>query len=101
MFGFTNPVSYCFDFEKANQGEFTMRYGIPYSDLESLNETERARFVREETPLEFGHSLSTQLGDLLKAGFQINDLYEDYWDSNEPINKFFPQFVAVLATKAE
>ena len=99
LLGFNNPVVYCFDFEKANQGEFTMKYPLPYSDLHSLSDIEKKRFMRPECPLEFSHSLTDQLGGILRAGFHIVDMYEDEFDTDEPINKFFPQFICVNAKR--
>ena len=87
MYCFSKPVAYLFDFEKANvSGEYLLRYKQPYSDIESLDETERQRFLRPEEPLEFGHSLDHQLGVMLKAGFKLTDLYEDSWgdEKNKP-----------------
>lgn len=99
LFGFNKPEVYCFDFEKANLGEFIMKYPLPYSDLNSLDETEKKRFMRPECPLEYSHSLTDQLGSLLRSGFSIIDLYEDEYDTDEPINKFFPQFISVNAKR--
>ena len=99
LVGFNNPVAYCFDFEKANQGEFIMRYPLPYSDLASLNEIEKRRFMRPECPLEFSHSLTDQLGGIMGSGFSLIDMYEDEFDTDEPINKFFPQFICVNAKR--
>lgn len=99
LVGFINPVVYCFDFEKANQGEFTMKYSLPYSDLESLSSSEKKRFMRPECPLEFGHSLTEQFGGILTSGFSIVDMYEDQFDTDEAIDKFFPQFICVNAIR--
>ncbi len=97
--GFTNPVAYCFDFEKANQGKFHLRYPQPYSDLVSLDETEKQRFLRKETPLEYGHSLTDQIGGLIDVGFSITGFFEDKWHTDEPINKYLPQFISMRAKK--
>jgi SAM-dependent methyltransferase len=99
LVGFTNPIVYCFDFEKANRGEFQMKYKQPYSDLESLDENEKKRFLRKQTPLEYGHSLTSQMGGLIKEGFSITGFFEDKWHTNEPINKFLPQFISIKAKK--
>lgn len=99
LFAFTNPVNYLFDFEKANRGEFLLKYKLPYSDHASLSDDEQKRFVYPESPLEFSHSLTAQLGELMHSGFVIEDMYEDEWDSNEPINKHYPSFIAIKARR--
>lgn len=101
MYCFTNPIAYLFDFAKANLGEFELKYSLPYSDQTSLSDEEKTRFLREETQFEFGHSLSDQMGELLKHGFKIIDMYEDVWGEKfkEPIDKHFPQFINILAEK--
>lgn len=99
--GINNPVAYLFDYEKSNRGEFILKYAQPFSDIESFTSEEKARFLRPESPLEFGHSLESQLGQLMRQGFVLLDLYEDYWgDANErPIDRYFPQFIAYRAKK--
>ena len=95
--GFNNPIAFCFDFEKANLGQYHMKYSLPYSDLRSLDERERKRFLRRETPLEYSHTLTDQIGGLIKHGFVIDGFYEDDWGGSEPIDGFFPQFIALKA----
>lgn len=101
MYCFVNPISYLFDFEKANQGKFELKYTMPYSDNSSLNEEEKKRFIHKNTNYEFAHSLEHQIGSLAKAGFHLLDLKEDYWGNKvqNPIDNFFPQFINVLAQK--
>ena len=55
--GFCNPVMYLFDQELADQGILQVRHKLPYSDLTSLSDEERAVYVDEQQPLEFGHLL--------------------------------------------
>jgi len=101
MFACMNPVSYLFDFEKANRGEFELKYSQPFSDVESFSEEEKKRFLRPENPVEHGHSLETQFGELMRTGFVMIDLYEDHWgpDFGQPIDKYFPVYINVLAEK--
>lgn len=101
IYGFNNPVSYLFDYDLANfKGQFHLKYAQPYSDLVSLSEDEKKKFLATENPLEFGHSLDSQIGELLKRGFMLSGLYEDYWDDKEEaLNKYFPQFICACAIK--
>ena len=101
IYGFNNPISYLFDYDLANfKDQFHLKYSQPYSDLESLSEEEKKKFLATENPLEFGHSLDSQIGDLLKRGFLMAGLYEDVWDDEkEVINQFFPQFITAFMIK--
>lgn len=101
MYGFINPVSYLFDFEMANKGEFRLKYSQPFSDIESFDESEKKRFLRKENALEYGHSLNDQLGLLLKSGFVIEDMFEDTWGERfkEKIDNYFPAYINILARK--
>lgn len=101
IYGFNNPISYLFDYDLANfKNKFHLKYSQPYSDLKSLSEEEKKKFLATENPLEFGHSLETQIGELLKRGFLLSGLYEDYWDDeSEALNNYFPQFICAMAIK--
>jgi SAM-dependent methyltransferase len=100
QWGFLNPVSYCFDFEKANKGEYLLKYNLPYSDIESLDEEEKKKFLCTESPLEYGHTLEQQISVLLSKGFVLLDMYEDYWE-NDPIEKRIQHFPCFLCCRAQ
>ncbi len=95
--GFMNPVHYLFDFAALERGEFRVAHRIPYSDLESLTEEERARLA-EEAPLEFGHTLADQIGGQLAAGFVPTGFYEDI-DPDTILGQYFPSYLATKALK--
>lgn len=101
IYAFNNPISYLFDYDLANfKGEFHLKYSQPYSDLKSLSDDEKEKFLAAENPLEFGHSMEAQIGELLKKGFMLSGLFEDYWDDEkEEINKYFPQFLCAMAIR--
>ena len=60
-----------------------MRHKIPYSDLTSLTDDERARYVDDMQPMEFGHTLEDQIGGQIDAGFVIAGFYEDVWPGTQ------------------
>lgn len=99
IYSFINPICFQFDYEKANSGEFVLKYSQPYSDISSLSEIEKSKFIGNETPLEFGHSLSSQLGALLKNGFKILDLEESSWEDDDKLKDYIPNFIHILAEK--
>ena len=60
------------------------------------------RWQERKVPAEFSHSLETQIGGQTRAGFAIEDLYEDNWsDEATPLNRFSPTYIATLAIKAK
>ncbi len=98
MAGFCNPVLYLFDQELADQGVLQVRYKLPYSDLTSLSDEERGVYINEVQPLEFGHTLTDQIGGQLDAGFVLTGFYEDGWPGT-PLNEFTPTYIATRAVK--
>jgi SAM-dependent methyltransferase len=98
--GFTNPVVYIFDQDLVERGVFEVKYALPYSDLSSLTKEERQRYIDQEEPLEFGHTLEDQIGGQLDAGFVITGFFEDY-APDEPLSNYMPTFIATRAVKPE
>jgi len=100
--GFTNPLLFCFDNEARERGELVVRHRIPYSDVTSISEAERRRWVDNNEPLEFGHTLADQIGGQLDAGFQLTAMYEDVEHLDEAkrtISNYIPTFIATRAVK--
>lgn len=82
--GFVNPVLYLFDQKKIDDGILEVRHELPYSDLTSISESERDAYIRAEEALEFGHTLTDQIGGQLDAGFVITGFFEDRWKGQPP-----------------
>ena len=98
--GFNHPFVYIFDRAAEEKGILEVRHKIPYSDLESLNETELTKLLEAGEPLEFSHTLDEQIGGQIEAGFLIGGFYEDWWtDEARILNKYIPTFVATKAVK--
>lgn len=100
--GFTNPVRYLFEDERMENGRLEVRYRLPYSDLTSLGPDELKRIAVDPVrPVEFGHTLSDQIGGQLEAGFLLTGFFEDgYADSGtDPLSKFMESFIATRAVK--
>lgn len=97
--GFLNPVVYVFDRElQDRRGELRVRYTLPYSDTEDLDEGERRRLIDGGGPLEFGHTLEDQIGGQTDAGFLISGLYEDR-HRDDALADHMPTLVATRAIK--
>ena len=96
--GFNNPAMYIFDLEDGRQDRLEVKYTLPYSDVESLNDEERETLLAAGRPLEFSHTLEDQLGGQLDAGFRLTALYEDRHRGLR-VAEFMPTYVATRALK--
>jgi SAM-dependent methyltransferase len=97
--GFANPLLFCFDKDRETQeGVLELRYAVPYSDVTSLSDAERA-LIDSDEPLCFGHSLEDQIGGQLDAGFVLTALYEDLHQEGDVSVAYFPGFLATRAVK--
>ena len=107
MAGFINPIEFIFDRERIEKkGEFVVRYSLPYSDKDSLSEERLKRLLDEGDALEFGHTLTDQIGGQIDAGFVITGFYEDKRipkdDPNDyelMLSEFTPVYIATRALK--
>jgi len=104
MCGFCNPAVYIFDTALSeDQGVLKVTHTLPYSDLESLTEAQRQRYLDRGEPLEFSHTLDTLIGSQLEAGFVLTHFFEDNWHpeafSEVPLARFMPMFFATRALK--
>jgi len=101
--GFANPAAYLFDYELAGRvGTLQVKYALPYSDEESLDDGEKARYFEGGVPFEFSHTLDDQIGGQIDAGFVIAGFYEDGWPSDaggDALSKYMPSFITTRALK--
>ncbi len=77
MAGIVNPLEFIFDQRAAEQGELIVRHSLPYSDTADLSPDELRYWIDKDSPLEFGHTLTDQIGGQLDAGFIITGFCED------------------------
>jgi hypothetical protein len=96
--GFTNPVIYLFDQDLSEEGIYQVKYSLPYSDVSSISQERRQKFIDRGWSMEFSHTLTTQIGGQLEAGFQLSNFYEDF-DELEQISNYMPSFIATRAIK--
>jgi SAM-dependent methyltransferase len=96
--GIANPVYYLFGTTLEDQKTLTVRYSIPYSDLEAFNAEELQAYMDDGTPLEFGHTLSDLIGGQTDAGFAITGFFEDICPDS-PISKYHSSYIATRAVK--
>jgi SAM-dependent methyltransferase len=99
--GFANPVLYLFpDNDSEEGGDLTVRYSVPYSDIEDLPPHELERRIARGTTMEFGHTLADQIGGQLAAGFVLTDMFEDRPDPEEaPLARHIATYLATRAVR--
>ena len=99
--GFTNPLRYLFPYDLEHDSYLlSVAQAIPYSDLESLTEEQKAQYIEAGEPFEFSHTLSDQIAGQILAGFVLTGFYEDaYPADDDPLSKFIPSFIATKARK--
>jgi SAM-dependent methyltransferase len=94
--GFLNPVFFLFDQALADEGILQVRHRLPYSDLTSIDAEERNAYIEAEEALEFGHTLTDQIGGQLEVGFILTGFYEDSWPGT-PLNEYTDSYIATRA----
>ena len=97
--GFVNPLYFLFDDDALARDELEVRYRVPYSDLEQLDEAKREAFIAQDEPLMFGHTLEDQIGGQTAAGLAIVGLYEDRWGDGKALDERIATFIATRSRK--
>jgi 2-polyprenyl-3-methyl-5-hydroxy-6-metoxy-1,4-benzoquinol methylase len=96
MSGLINPVS--FQLLESSKG-LILHHKQPYTDLHSLPEEKLRELINSGEALEFGHSLTDQVGGQLEAGLVLTDMYEDQWGDGQAIDGYLPAFIATRSVK--
>ena len=97
--GFMNPMIYAFDAEAERRGELVVRHRLPYADVTDLTPEQLEQVIAKDHTVEFSHSLETQIGGQLRAGFVLTHLFEDT-DFGAPTKGRSAYFPTCLATRA-
>jgi SAM-dependent methyltransferase len=97
--GFANPMDYVFDAADEERGEMVARHALPFADSLNRSESDLERLIARDHTIEFSHSLETQIGGQLKAGFVLTGLFEDTDRGPSLRSGFFPPFLATRALK--
>lgn len=97
--GFSNSIVYIFDIDEWDKGRLVVSHSIPYSDLKQLPKARLRKLIDEGEPVEFGHSLDSQIGGQIQAGFAICGFYEDSSGGNDLLDPFISTSIATRAIK--
>ena len=98
---FMNPMVYVFDGEAEARGDLIVRHALPFADVIHRTAKDLERVIATDHTVEFSHTLESQIGGQLRAGFHLTDLYEDV-DRGPPErgrSLFFPTCMATRAVK--
>ena len=95
--GWTNPIVYMFDDEALDSldAPLIVRNRLPYN---GRLEVEKGLELSMDSGYQFSHTLETQIGGQLKAGFLLKDFYEDT-DPDDHLGQYTNIFAATLAVK--
>lgn len=96
--GFTNPDIYLFDDASLEQGQLVVRHRLPYSDLTHLEPGEHERLNGPGATLQFSHSMDTQIGGQLRAGFVITHFAQAPMHAG-PTAEYMPGYFATVAVR--
>ena len=99
--GFLNPVFFLFDWDALDRGEDPMvRYPLPYSDKQSLPLSRYQKLCADGEPLCFSHSLDSQIGGQIAAGFAVIGFFEDGWKES-PLDPWLKTGICTRARKLD
>jgi SAM-dependent methyltransferase len=98
--GFSSPILSLIDWKLADEDSILqIKYKLPYSDIEQLDEDELKKRIDNCEPIEYGHTLEDLIGGQIKAGFAIVGFYEDSWGGRELLDEHTNSFIATKALK--
>ena len=71
---------------------------LPFNPIRDLTEDQLKAKIEAHSPLVFSHTLTEQIGGLIKAGFEVTDIFEDC-DGGGLFDKYMNSYVAVRAIR--
>ena len=98
MMAFCKEELFLFEPDFRNEDVLISRHPLPFNSIRDLSEEQIRQKNDAHMPLAFSHTLTEQLGGLIKAGFELTDIYEDC-DGGGLIDKYMNAYVAVRAVK--
>ncbi|HEY4940078.1 MAG TPA: class I SAM-dependent methyltransferase [Rhizomicrobium sp.] len=99
MSGFLNPITFAIDEERRTVRNLRIRHKLPYADITHRTKKQLAHHMKQGRSLEWGHTLTDQIGGQIAAGFRIIGFYEDA-SPGDPLSAYVPDHLATLAEKA-
>lgn len=97
--GFTNPLLWIFDDNQERKGILDVKYSIPSSSLDYLQEDEVQAYIKSSQTIEYAHTLEDQIQGQIEAGFVITGFYEDDFGGTRILDKHIKTFITTRAIK--
>ncbi len=98
MTAFVKEEHFMFDPDFQNEDFLISRHKLPFNPFADLSEEQKRQKMEQHMPFAFSHTLTEQIGGILKAGFEITDIFEDC-DGGGLFDKYMQSYVAVRAIK--
>ena len=96
--GFSNPLVFLFE----DSDPLRVVNSLPYDPLRNASDEEYRRMADNWEGIQFSHSLETQIGGQLLAGFRLTHLFEDYDRPGDcALREYTPTYLATRAVKPE
>jgi len=102
MTGFMNPDEFIFDDVAIDEKNILeVKHALPFVEYEILSQEALEERIRDKEMFHFSHTMETQLGGMLKAGFVITGFYEDRRpdEDDNPIRHYMPSYYVTRAQK--
>lgn len=96
MMAFVKEEFFLFDPDFKNEDFLISRHTLPFHPLRDLTREQIQAKQENGMPLAFSHTLTEQLGGLMKAGFMLTDMFEDC-DGGGLFDQYMNSYVAVRA----
>lgn len=100
MTGFIKEEHFMFDPDFQNEDILISKHHLPFNSLLDLSEEKKQKIIINHEPFVFSHTLTEQIGGIIKVGLSIDDIYED-GDGGGLFDKYMNSYVAVRATKKD
>ena len=94
--GFMNPDIFIFDVGALDRDELVVRHPLPFSTLDLPGDERRQYYA--DGPIEYSHSLTSQLGGQLAAGFSLTHLAEAPHHA-DATRRYMPGYIATRAVR--
>lgn len=73
---------------------------ITFTEYHLINQENMTQLIKEDCGIQFSHTIEEQIGGQLKAGFLLQDIYEDTNSSGNLYNHNIPCYIATKAKKS-
>ncbi|MBQ8038561.1 MAG: class I SAM-dependent methyltransferase [Lachnospiraceae bacterium] len=98
MMAFVKEEHFMFEPDFQNEKTLISRHPLPFNPLRDLSEEQLEAKQLEKKPLVFSHTLTEQIGGVIKAGFEITDIFEDC-DGGGLFDRYMNSYVAIRAVR--